>query len=162
MGPQISRRDHRKTCGSQPACRGGRPSRADRLAGNLAAGHSDHDAQLRETVSGLAKSSGTALIIGNSARQSPDRPQNKIPNNTTTVSPSYPLPGEVPGIQQDPPSSIRGVSAVSGVFPGLSRFAAGAGNFLPGKEYKVFPGRGGPFAVTICWRTFSPNSSGHS
>jgi len=116
-----------------------------------------HDAQLRETVSGLAKSSGTALIIGNSARpksgSTAKQNTKQYYNSVTLVSSSGRGAGGYNKIRLLPFAEYL---PYRGVFPWPSRFAAGAGNFLPGKEYKVFQVEGARFAVTICWENIFP------
>lgn len=115
------------------------------------------DFYLLKSVTGLARDTGTHLLLGSSQRPkfgSFDFRRVHRFNSALLVSPKGRLLERYDKIRLLPFSEYL---PYRGLLPWPSRFAAGADDLIPGDEYTVFEVDGARFGVLICWENIFPD-----
>ena len=115
------------------------------------------DLSLRKQVVGIARRTGTCLLLGSAEHQKFEASKArdlKFYNSAFLISPSS--ASKIQRYEKIHLFPFGEYLPWQGIFPWSAFNVSKAGNFLPGKEYTVFECGGFRFGVTICWEILYP------
>lgn len=116
------------------------------------------DPLLFQSLSALARETNSHLLVGSALRPKGGRQEpagkRSFHNSAFLISPAGGAAGPYHKIRLVPFGEYL---PHKGVLPWPSRYAARAGEFIPGSQYTLFPVHGTALGVVICWENIFPD-----